>query len=111
MADADEEDERGDIQSPRDPIAHPGHDEAVAKLDEVGVRTPADDREQEGDERPVAQAGPPDGRERGLLQAPLPLAQRCHVTAPSARSIHGHTVDCRSGVKTSPPTASPWPGR
>src|SRR3990172_1167021 len=110
MADTDEEDKGGDVQTPRDPVAHAGDHQAVSQLERIRVEAPAEDGDLGGDQRPEAAAGPSDRSQRRLLEALLPPAQRCHVTPPSTISVHGHSVGARPGERTSRPTASPWPG-
>src|SRR3972149_2360656 len=110
MADTDEEDKGGDVETPREPVAHAGDDQAVPQLERIRIEAPGEDGDLGGDQRPEAPAGPSDRSERRLLEALLPPAQRCHGSAPSTISVHGHSAGARPGVKTSRPTASPWPG-
>ncbi len=72
VADADEENKTGDVEPPRNAIAHIGDNEPVLELQAVSVQRPAEHCQQERDPRKVTETRPPQRREHVLFEARPP---------------------------------------
>ena len=96
MADADEEDEIGDVEPPRDLVAHAGHDQTAPPLDAVGEHPPDDYR---ASSRPRYES-----RGRTSSSDCMRLVSRSVISSPNDIPRHSSAIAWLLPVSR----ASPW---